>query len=377
VSPRRTSHFCTSLLQELMDCLDNWHGEDNWDFVRFGPVRRSRIDSITHKLMNLLTRKGIAIWPRHLNLQVKTALSQLKGHMEGLGRVYDLLEDEASKLMLVKVVAYRIMGFRKVKLPLNNPSYWSMRNLVTSLANKNDTVKTRFLNCRLNRYQLDKIGIPLDLYSGVPAITSLFVLKQYEYNKTTSPIKAQYGDYVIDAGGGWGDTALYFAREVGSEGKVFTFEFMPSNLDAMLRNFYLSASLKRRIEIIRKALWCESGLSLFFVDKGPASRARTEPTGDLDLSVKALSIDDFVRKRGLPRVDFIKMDIEGAELKALKGAVRTIKRHRPRVAISLYHSLDDLVEIPQFLSSFNLGYKFYLDHFTIHREETILFGVSE
>jgi hypothetical protein len=73
-------------------------------------------------------------------------------------------------------------------------------------------------------------------------------------------------------------------------------------------------------------------------------------------------------------VDFLKLDIEGSELSALKGAQRTLERFRPSLAISLYHSLDDFVSIPAFLNGLNLGYEWYLDHFTIHREETILFG---
>ena len=76
----------------------------------------------------------------------------------------------------------------------------------------------------------------------------------------------------------------------------------------------------------------------------------------------------------MDRVDFIKLDIEGAELRTLKGAEHTLNRFRPSLAISLYHSLDDFVAIPAFLRNLNLNYGFYLDHFTTHREETVLFA---
>jgi hypothetical protein len=54
------------------------------------------------------------------------------------------------------------------------------------------------------------------------------------------------------------------------------------------------------------------------------------------------------------------MDIEGAELEALKGASETIIKHKPNLAISLYHKPQDLWEIPNFIKSLRNDYKFYL-----------------
>ena len=57
---------------------------------------------------------------------------------------------------------------------------------------------------------------------------------------------------------------------------------------------------------------------------------------------------------------YIKMDIEGSELGALKGAVETIKKHHPYLAICLYHKKNDLLEIPTFLSGLGMNYDYYL-----------------
>ena len=78
----------------------------------------------------------------------------------------------------------------------------------------------------------------------------------------------------------------------------------------------------------------------------------------------------------LPRVDFIKMDVEGAELMALRGGEAALRRHRPRLAISRYHRPEDFFSIPIWLDSLGLGYRFYLDHYTIHHEETVLYAVG-
>ena len=73
-------------------------------------------------------------------------------------------------------------------------------------------------------------------------------------------------------------------------------------------------------------------------------------------------------------VDFIKMDIEGAESEALEGAKQTIRAFHPKLAISVYHKLDDFWTIPKYIDQLGMGYRFYLRHFTIHREETVLFA---
>ena len=68
------------------------------------------------------------------------------------------------------------------------------------------------------------------------------------------------------------------------------------------------------------------------------------------------------------------MDIEGAESLALNGAIKTIKKYRPKLAIAIYHSMNDFVSIPLWLKELDLDYKFYLGHYTLHAEETILFA---
>ena len=70
------------------------------------------------------------------------------------------------------------------------------------------------------------------------------------------------------------------------------------------------------------------------------------------------------------------MDIEGAEQPALRGAIQTLKRDRPRLAISLYHSMDDMVQIPRWIADLDRGYRFYLGHETIFDAETVLFAVA-
>lgn len=74
---------------------------------------------------------------------------------------------------------------------------------------------------------------------------------------------------------------------------------------------------------------------------------------------------------------YIKMDIEGAEKEALQGAVETIKKHVPKLAISIYHRPTDWYEIIEFVDSLNLGYQFYVRHYDRTMSETILYCIPQ
>ena len=69
------------------------------------------------------------------------------------------------------------------------------------------------------------------------------------------------------------------------------------------------------------------------------------------------------------------MDIEGAELEALKGAEETIKRYRPKLAICVYHKPEDIVEIPKYILNINPDYKLYLRHYSDNAGETVLYAI--
>jgi hypothetical protein len=77
-----------------------------------------------------------------------------------------------------------------------------------------------------------------------------------------------------------------------------------------------------------------------------------------NVMARVVRIDDDIPED----VTFIKMDIEGAEIDALNGAIRQIQKNKPKLAISLYHKLPDLLDIPKLVKSFVPEYKLYLRH---------------
>lgn len=93
-----------------------------------------------------------------------------------------------------------------------------------------------------------------------------------------------------------------------------------------------------------------------------------------DALVEAITIDEYFDKI---KVGFIKMDIEGAERKALSGGMKIIRRDRPILAISIYHSLDDIVEIPEMLMNELNDYGFFIRKHANTYAEAILYAVPK
>ena len=373
---RSSSRFLVALMQELMSNMNNWYGSENWDYERFGTYKSSLKRETVTKLNELFSGR-IAIVPTDINREAVQNLSGLENSLDGFASLYDLLADEHSKSTLVKVLAYRVMGDKHVKLPLNTKSYWSTREGTRSLIKSAEAIKVRYPDLLLNHFSLESIGYPIEIFFAPSGVMVTFILKQYEYGKTTPAIKVKEGDYVIDGGGCWGDTALYFAHAAGKQGRILTFEFTPENLTIFQRNLDLNPQLSPNIEVVPKALWETSGETMRYVPIGPGTSMARGPQGESNhdsLQVTTVSIDDFVAEKKLPKVDFIKMDIEGAELSALKGAEKTIRAYKPRLAIAVYHRQDDFIDISTYLNNLDLGYEFFLDHFTIYGEETVLFA---
>ena len=80
------------------------------------------------------------------------------------------------------------------------------------------------------------------------------------------------------------------------------------------------------------------GQQMSFNSEGPGANLDS----DGDIKVKSITLDSFMKKQEKQIVNFIKMDIEGSEIPALRGAVNSIREYKPKLAISAYHKWDDL-----------------------------------
>jgi FkbM family methyltransferase len=200
--------------------------------------------------------------------------------------------------------------------------------------------------------------------------------RQYFLSRGALSIAPRPGDVVLDLGACFGDTAVFFANTVGGEGRVYAFDPLPAH-QAVIDFNVQQNGLGGRVVTVPLAVSDKTSAP---GRAGPALAAGVAQPGfslhAAPQDIPLTSIDDFARDQGVARVDFIKMDIEGYELAALRGARQTIARSRPRLAISLYHRPQDFFEIPLWLKREFPWYRLHLEHYTIHQEETVLFAVE-
>jgi FkbM family methyltransferase len=363
MSPSDTT-FLSTLAAEVERSRENLH-LDNYDVSQLGPYRgeKHREDLVGPK-----TERAGDTAPHEL----ATRLSQFAD----VGFLHGILADQESRDLLIKLFAYRTLGYRRVKLPRNTEQYWDDIQAVRSAATASPPIPIAYMDMRLARHDMHRFGYDLQIYGTAAGLACTYVQKQYEYQRAGVVCKAEPGDVAIDSGACWGETTVYFAHEVGPQGRVLSFEFIPTNLAVLRRNLEANLPLAGRIDVVENPLWSTSGHTLYYVDWGPGSRVSPDPSRYAGAGrYSTVSIDDAVSTRQVPRVDFVKMDIEGSELYALKGAERTLRAYRPKLAISLYHQLSDFVTIPRYLESLGLGYSYYLDHHTIYLNKTVLFAV--
>ncbi|MCL2187604.1 MAG: FkbM family methyltransferase [Defluviitaleaceae bacterium] len=152
----------------------------------------------------------------------------------------------------------------------------------------------------------------------------------------------------------------------GRYDKIYAFEPNPKQYPLCVEN----AKKVKNAEVYPYGLWHKNDTLYFDNESTISSGAHITNTGSVKIETKKL--DDFFNGK---RVSFIKMDIEGAELNALKGAEELIKTCKPKLAISIYHKPQDIWEIPDYILSLNENYKLYLRHHTLNYPGTILFAV--
>jgi hypothetical protein len=128
---------------------------------------------------------------------------------------------------------------------------------------------------------------------------------------------------------------------------------------------------------VQRALWKNSDdLQNFGSAVVNWTKKQTREFGD-SLTVKSISIDEFIRQKNLPKIDFIKLDIEGAEYECLQGAKEVIKKFKPRIAVCIYHKDEDFINIPSYLKELVPEYKLYLNHHMCDKCETVLYAIVD
>lgn len=195
-----------------------------------------------------------------------------------------------------------------------------------------------------------------------------------EYDKGPQYFDEQivrYGnnEVFVDCGAYHGESSLDFISSMKRQGvlsykRIIAFEPDEKNVEILKPQLKLCKNIE-----IRATGVGEKTEQLSF-SSGDETSSKFSSDGDIKVSVE--SIDDVLSGS---EATFIKMDIEGFELNALRGAAKTIKRYRPKLAICVYHKAEDLITIPQYIKELNSDYKLYFRNYKPTGTEAVLYAI--
>ena len=292
--------------------------------------------------------------------------------------------DERSRELFLRFLAYRALGPAHVRLQYEALDY---RRAVVELSVKAIAeagvlgVPGLPLEWHFHVYDMSPAGYPLRVIGQQLPLASTFTLSQYAYRDLSVGAFPRPGDVALDVGGCWGDTALWLAHHVGEQGRVHTFEPTPRNRALLQRNLDLNPHLADRVTVWGDPLAPTAGETVWVRDTVSAGAQMQgelpggDPHGRDAVELRTETIDALVARGELERVDFLKVDVEGADVGVLEGAAQTLAEQRPRLALACYHKPDDLVRIPDLIAELGLAYRWYLQCSTMTPVDTVLFGV--
>lgn len=205
----------------------------------------------------------------------------------------------------------------------------------------------------------------------------IIVLNDYLQNLTQSiyfdleKLQHSENELFVDCGALDGSTTLSFCKWAKNNGSYRAVLFEPNT--EMIDSISTIIDNECDYKLINKGLWnCET--TLYYnrseiVGEGYVSEVKKD---NYSIPIPVTSIDSELSGES---VTFIKMDIEGSEIAAIKGAKETIKRCNPKLAVSVYHRPDDIWAIPNLILSYNPEYKLYLRHYTMGPCDTVLYAI--
>ena len=173
---------------------------------------------------------------------------------------------------------------------------------------------------------------------------------------------------IVDVGGFIGDTFLQYAELGYTYENYYCFEADPEVFKVLENN----TQSYENVKLFNIGLWNEKGM-LHFSNLNPGSTTITEDLNN-ETSIEVDKLDNLIEDR----IDFIKLDIEGAEYNALLGMEQVIKSNLPIIAFAAYHKRDDYFTLTDLIEKFAPNqYKFYLRQYRYTPTETICYAIPK
>ncbi|MCC6539618.1 MAG: FkbM family methyltransferase [Bryobacterales bacterium] len=184
-----------------------------------------------------------------------------------------------------------------------------------------------------------------------------WLLAEHQWMREANPeTHVRKGDVVVDCGAHIG-VFTWKALEAGAA-KVVAVEPDPANLECLRRNFKKEIA-DGRVVLAGVGVWSKPGKMTLNLGNGGNTgvNSMVEKESEKSIEVPVTTLDQLVKDLGLGKVNFVKMDIEGAEREALVGAMETLKKDRPRLMLDLNHRADDSTALPAVIRRAHADYR--------------------
>ena len=207
---------------------------------------------------------------------------------------------------------------------------------------------------KLEDYRSKKLlyAILNNWYNFDTITTQTSLERNYEQYWDLDIIKPSSDEVIVDIGAYVGDSILTYIRNygLGQYKKIYAYEITPESIELLKNN----TRYYPNIEIRKKAV-LETSRKVYMNinEEGPSANQIAEDGEEI---LEGVKIDDDI----IEPISMIKMDIEGAEAKAIVGSQHHIKENSPKLLLSVYHNYEDLWKIPRMIDELTENYKFYL-----------------
>jgi FkbM family methyltransferase len=295
----------------------------------------------------------------------------LAAHAEPLWEVRERLADDTSRLLFDLHLVLRGAGPARVCFPRLDFTDWLIVHGREPFAA--DGLPTDYLGRPLEVFDatLADSGARVRLVATSMQVRLCNAYRQYVPTRAGVPLGPRPGEVVFDCGACIGDFGVLFAALVGASGAVHLFDPVPLHL----RYCSHQAALNPHLAAVLRPVPAAVGAHAATVAGEVGDVARVSPGGLAVDAYEQVALDGYADTARLARIDFVKMDIEGAELDALAGARECLVRHRPRLAISAYHRPEHLWEIPRAIHAANPAYRLHFGHHMPVKWESVFYAV--
>lgn len=188
-------------------------------------------------------------------------------------------------------------------------------------------------------------------------------------------VKINDDEVFVDCGAYMGDTINRFIREANNNYKrIIAFE--PDDESRNKINPKIQDCIK-----INAGVWNETTTLKFKKNNNTGNSKIVQTTTIVDNNndslTEEINVQSIDETESCSDCTFVKMDIEGSEINALLGAQNTIRKMRPKLAICIYHSDEDMLRIPEWILGLNLNYELYIRQHLGSRLETVAYAIPK